>query len=51
MSPTLIAGTDSTVLSLGSFVGITDDILLLLICSHWDAGLCLNVCPLCIASM
>lgn len=39
------------VLSLGSFIGITDDILFLLICSHQDAGLCLNVYPLHIASL
>lgn len=46
-APTLITGSDPTVLSLGSFVGITDDILLSLICSHQDTGLCVNVCPLC----
>lgn len=39
------------VLRLGSFVGITDDDLLLLFRSHHVVGLCSNACPLCIVNI
>ena len=45
----LIVGGHSTVLSLCSFVGITDD--LLLVCSYHVAGLYLSSCTSCIVNI